>query len=210
MLHEFLLTNRDQIISRTRSRVAGRIGMAESDENLGNGVALFLNQIIDTLRHLMSANEELCQSATLQGSDLLRLGFTVGQVIQGYGDVGQVVTELAGKLQAPITADEFRTFSKCLDDAICHAVTEYGRQREQLLVTEGTKRLGQLAHELRNLLSTAMMSFEVLKYGNVGTNDRTSQLLSRSLVGLRNLIDCSLSEVRPGYGNSETAIGADG
>ena len=139
-----------------------------------------------------------------------RLGFTVGQVIQGYGDVCQVVTELAIELQVPITADEFRIFNKCLDDAVCHAVTEYGRQREKSLFAEETERLGYLAHELRNRLSTAMLSFEALKSGNVGINGRTSQLLGRSLVGLRNLIDRSLSEVRLDAGIQKRETRPDG
>ena len=50
MLHEFLLANRDAIISRSRARVAARMGVAESDENLGNGVPLFLDQLIEILK----------------------------------------------------------------------------------------------------------------------------------------------------------------
>ena len=86
--------------------------------------------------------------------------------IHDYGDVCQAVTELAVELDAPITADEFRTLNRCLDEAMAEAVTEFGRQRELSISDDETERLGFFAHELRNLLSNAMLAFEVLKSGN--------------------------------------------
>lgn len=49
---------------------------------------------------------------------------------------------------------------------IAGAVTAYGHQREQDLAHEGTERLGVLVHELRNLLNTAILSFDVIKRGH--------------------------------------------
>ena len=60
----------------------------------------------------------------------------------------------------------------------------------------GAERLGFLAHELRNLINTAILAFEVLKTGNVGVGGSTGAVLHRSLVGLRALIGRSLAEVR--------------
>ncbi len=97
---------------------------------------------------------------------------------------------------APITVDEFHTLNLCLDDAIAYAVTEYGRQREQSIVDVGTERMGFLAHELRNLLSTAVLSFEVLRKGNVGASGSTGTVHSRSLMRIGELINRSLAAVR--------------
>ena len=60
----------------------------------------------------------------------------------------------------------------------------------------GTSALGFLAHELRNLLNTAIVAFEVLKTGNVGVAGSTGAVLHRSLMGARALIGRSLAEVR--------------
>ncbi len=60
----------------------------------------------------------------------------------------------------------------------------------------GSERLGFLAHELRNLLNTAIIAFDVLRTGNVGVAGSTGTVLHRSLMGLRALIDRSLAEVR--------------
>jgi signal transduction histidine kinase len=96
--------------------------------------------------------------------------------------------------------DDFRMLNRCLDDAIAGAVTEYGRERHQSIMdgesARGSERLGFLAHELRNLINTAILAFDVLKTGNVGVAGSTGTVLFRSLKGLDALIGRSLAEVR--------------
>jgi len=136
------------------------------------------------------------ESATRHGGDLQKRGFTVAQVVHDYGGVCQAVTELADETKAPITADEFHTFNRCLDDAVAQAVTQYSRQHEQSITDQGTERVGELAHELRNALGVAMLSFQTLRTGSVGLGGSTSALLGRSLMRLSTLIDSSLAHVR--------------
>jgi signal transduction histidine kinase len=124
------------------------------------------------------------------------LGLTIAQVVHDYGDVCQAITELAVEQDAPIPSHEFGILNLCLDDAIAQAVTEYSRQRERAITDQGTERLGILAHELRNLLNTAVLSFESIKSGRVVAGGSTGLVHSRSLIGLRDLVDRSLAEVR--------------
>jgi signal transduction histidine kinase len=118
-------------------------------------------------------SSEISRSAVLHGHDLLRQGFSVSQVVHDYGDVCQAITELAVELNAPISTDDFRTLNRCLDDAIAGAGTEYGRARTQSGIdgesARGSERLGYFAHELRNLMNTAIIGFEVLKTGNLAS-----------------------------------------
>jgi signal transduction histidine kinase len=120
--------------------------------------------------------------------------------VHDYGDVCQAITELAVELAAPISTEDFRILNRCLDDAIAGAVTEYGRERTQSGIdgesARGNERLGFFAHELRNLMNTALMAFEVLKTGNVGVVGSTGTVLQRSLMASRALITRSLAEVR--------------
>jgi signal transduction histidine kinase len=139
---------------------------------------------------------EMGESASRQGGVLMGLGFSIAQVVQGYGDICQAITELAVALEAPITADEFRTLNRCLDEVIAEAVTEFAHQRDRSVATQNTERLGVFAHELRNLLNNALLAFEALKTGTIGIASNTGQMLGRSLLGLRDLIDGSLVEVR--------------
>jgi len=195
MLHEFLTLNRDEIIARARAKVAARPAPRPTEEELNNGVPLFLSQLGETLR-LSTGGDEMARSAAAHGGDLLRMGFTVSQVVHDYGDVCQAITELADEVGAPITTEEFRTLNRCLDDAIAEAVTEYTRQREQSIAEQDTERLGVLAHEARNQIFAALMAFEVLKTGNVGVRGSTGSVLGRSLIGLRDLMTRALAEVR--------------
>ena len=82
----------------------------------------------------------------------------MSQVVHDYGDVCQSITELAVETGASISAEDFRTLNRCLDEAIAGAVTEYGRERNQFGIdgesARGSERLGFLAHELRNLINT--------------------------------------------------------
>ena len=96
--------------------------------------------------------------------------------------------------------DEFRTLNRCLDNAIASAVTEFGYQRDFVVADKQTialnERLGFFAHELRNQLCTATLALSIIKQGNVGLSGATGGVLDRALVGLGNLIDRSLAEVR--------------
>jgi signal transduction histidine kinase len=201
MLHEFLTLHRDEIIARTRAKVATRTAPRPTEAELEHGVPLFLDELADTLlREQATAarptSAEIKRDAIQHGAALRQAGFTVAQAVHDYGDVCQAVTELAVELDLPISADEFKTLNRCLDEAIAQAVTEFARGRDLSVADRGTERLGFFAHELRNLLSNAMLAFEVLKSGTVGVGGSTGGVLGRNLNALRDLIDRSLAEVR--------------
>lgn len=141
MLDDFILTNRDTIVARTQARVALRTVPTPTEVELKHGIPMFLDQLGDALRLAKASSkvdhEQLQKAAGLHGGDLLRMGLTIGQVVHDYGDVCQVITQLAVQEGAPISGEEFRTLNLCLDDAIAGAVTEYARQRELNIVAEG-------------------------------------------------------------------------
>ena len=200
MLYEFITANREEIIRRCRAQVATRSVPPPTKAELDHGVPLFLDQLVDALRLGLSSSSEISRSAVLHGHDLLLQGFTLSQVVHDYGDVCQSITELAVETSAPISADDFRMLHGCLDDAIAGAVTQHGRERNQSTIdgdaVRENERIGFFAHELRNLIHTALIAFEVVKSGNVGVAGRTGTVLHRSLVGARDLIARSLAEVR--------------
>jgi signal transduction histidine kinase len=208
MLHDFITENRDEIIDLCRVKVGARPAPRPTLEELRHGVPRFLDQLAETLRLQAPSSRLIRDSAALHGGELLHLGFTVGQVVHDYGDICQSITELALEKKAPISTAEFRTLNRCLDDAIANAVTEYGKQRDHRISAEGKERLGVFTHELRNLLNTAMLSFEVLQTGSVGVGGATGAVLGRSLSGLRDLVDRSLADARliAGIQNRERII----
>jgi signal transduction histidine kinase len=208
MLHEFLTRNRDELVRRCRAKVARRPAPAPTDIELEHGIPLFLEQLIGALRKESGAPidgasqlpAEIGVTAGKHGREFFRKGFTVDQVVHDYGDLCQSVTELAAEKNAPVTVDEFRTFNRCLDNAIADAVSAFGQARDRITSADGehqlNERLGSLAHELRNLLNSAILAFAAIKTGNVAVVGATSAVLDRSLLGLHNVIDRSLAEVR--------------
>jgi hypothetical protein len=197
MLHEFLSVNTPEIIARTRVKLAARTSPVPTDAQLENGVPVFLTQLIDRLRLTTLDNEAIEASAALHGGELLAMGFTVSQVVHCYGDVCQVITQLADDLNISITAEEFKTFHLCLDDAMAHAVTEYQRRRDASVVSEGTARLGVLAQQLHTRLGNAMQASALLKKGNVSVGGSTGAMIGRSLRGMRTLVTDALVDTDP-------------
>ena len=143
---------------------------------------------------------EIGVTAAQHGRELLKHGFTVDQVVHNYGDLCQAITDLAFEREEPLAVDEFRTLNRCLDNAIADSVTEFAYQRDLLLEESGVdalnERLGFFAHELRNLIQNATLAVTAIKAGNVGLAGATGAVLDRSLIGLRNLVDRSLADVR--------------
>jgi signal transduction histidine kinase len=217
MLHTFLANNCDDLISRCRTKVAQRPARDASVLQLENGVPLFLEQLINTLRIeqtdrpadsvIVSGSpggnperSEIGEAAAQHGHELLRLGYTVDQVVHDYGDLCQAITDLAHERDAPFSIDEFRTLNRCLDNAIADAVTEFSYQRDfkvasQHAMEEG-ERIGSFAHELRNFLHTANLAFAAAKAGNLPLFGATGAVLERSLAGLGKLIDRSIEDAR--------------
>jgi len=196
MLDDFIKTNRNEVIARTRSKVAERSAPRPTQEELTKGIPLFIDQLVERLRGESPSERNMGASATAHGKEMMRQGFSVAQVVQDYGDVCQAVTELALVLDAPITTSEFRTLNRCVDIATAEAVSEYEHQRDRTISSEGTERLGILAHELRNQLNSAVMAFDIIKKGSVGVGGSVGAVLGRSLSGLRDTIDRTLAEVR--------------
>ena len=193
MLYEFIDLNRDVIICRTRHRVRSRPWPSVAPGEVEHGVPLFLTQLTETLRLEATSvpfpGDAIGATAARHGADLLRLGFTVSQVVHDYGDICQAITALAVEQEAPISVEEFHTLNRCLDTAIAEAVTEHARVTARTRSAEETERLGHAAHELRDILNTAVLAFHTLKRGDVAINGSTGAVLGRNLMNLRGVID---------------------
>jgi len=216
VLHEFLTRNKVELVHRCQEK-ASRRSPGEAARAPLLGIGAFLDQLIRTLelerssdpthaRGVPGANggyvapSEVRGSASEHGRELMRHGYSIDQVVHDYGDLSQAITDLAFEDRATIEAHEFRTVNRCLDSAIAAAVTEFSSERDFQVADRQTqdlsRRLGFLAHELRNHLTTATLAVNIIKSGNVGLSGATGKILDRSLSGLCQLIDRSLAEVR--------------
>lgn len=219
VLHHFLFKHRDELVKQCLAKAALR---SETDANADAektrfGVPMFLDQLIKTLAieqsdkpqasrsvsgNAMGSSQqsEIGQSATRHGRELSELGYTVEQVVHDYGDLCQAITDMAHELAEPISADEFRTFNRCLDNGIADAVTEFTRQRRLVNVVREQQALNQrlrfLAHELRDHLNIMTHAVTAIKSGQVGFTGATGKVLDRTLIDMRTMLDKSLADVR--------------
>ena len=215
MLHEFVTSNRLELIARCRNKVGERLSPAKIPLALDHGVPLFLQQLVETLRFEQGephpatfeverspAATEIGRAATVHGADMLRLGYTVDQVVHDYGDVCQAVTELAVENNKLIAAGEFRTLNRCLDNAIADAVTSFASAHQVLLEDQAEtlqQRLHYFSLEHRRLTDIALQAYAVIKSGKIGATGATGTLLAKTLEDLCSLTDRTLPEIRRGY-----------
>ena len=218
MMHTFLDTNHDELIARCIEKVVKRPKRNATAEQLRNGLPTFLEQLRKTLKaeqnngteanlktsvvpggELTSLCEMGCAAAT-HGTNLLKLGYTVDQVVHDYGDLCQAITDLAFERDVPFTVEEFRTLNRFLDNAIADAVTEFSFQRDAAIAHQHSadlnERLGFLMHEVRNSLNTATLAVRAIEFGGLTMAGATGEVLKRSHVAIGKLVDKSLAEVR--------------
>jgi hypothetical protein len=212
MLHDFITSNRQELISRCRTKVAARFEPTGTPAAVDHGVPLFLQQLVETLRLEQTTNTRsdsdsdptpaptaIGRAAALHGTELLHLGYSVDQVVHDYGDVCQSVTGLAVEQEIPISTDEFRTLNRCLDNAIADAVSSFGSARQISIDRQAEtlqQRLVIFAAEQQRLIDIAIQSLTAVKTGNVGLNGATGTLLNLALTDLRSLAERTLPEIR--------------
>ena len=212
MLYQFVNSNRDELIRRCREKVAKRFAPIGVPAVVDHGVPLFLQQLVDALRldpaipartvpdsKLADLPSEIQRAAALHGAELLRLGYSVDQVVHDYGDVCQAVTDLAVEQKASIGTDEFRTLNCCLDNAIAAAVTAFGEGRRVLGNQQAEdlhQRLSAFADEQRRLVDIAIHANSAIRTGNIGPTGATGALLVQALSELRILADRSVADIR--------------
>ena len=225
MLHALLTSNRLELIKRCKEKGARRFKPAETSAARDRGVPLFLQQVIETLQREKLTQtrttfepeptptlSEIGRAAALHGAEMLRLGFTVDQVVHEYGDVCQSVTDLAAEESVAISNDEFRTLNRCLDSAIADAVTSFGNARQALICNRAenlNSRLNEFREEHERLVDVAMQAFSAIRTGSVGFNGATGSLLDHALTELRQLAQSTFPEMQSARTSATTTVSAD-
>jgi hypothetical protein len=84
-------------------------------------------------------------------------------------------------LDASISARDFRTLNRGLDDAIAGAVAEHAR--EQAVLSAGA------ADDLKTAVESALAAFDVMRRGHVGVGGGTGAILHHSLLSILGFAD---------------------
>jgi signal transduction histidine kinase len=201
MLHDFLTQERATILQVAKQKAFESQGSRTTSDEVEAGWGIFYDELIA----LMARDQPFefhgemgvhTAVAEKHGKEFLRLGYTISEVVHSYGIICQAITALATQLNFTITSREFQQLNLSLDTAIAEAVTEFEKVRKENVDQAEIKRLGYLAHELRNCLQSATIALEMIEAGIVGVKSGTGGLLQNSLKKMADLIDTALTEVR--------------
>lgn len=209
MLHELVSSHRSELLSRTRSEGWAEPSPSTPTRPPERGVPLFLSQLAETLRlegaGLPSSPTAVGEGAASHARELFAAGSTIARVVDDYGAACLAVAELAVDEEPTLGAAELRTVARCLHTAIAEAVTEYERLKEVAAAQREQERSARLAHDLRNLVQTALLSFKVLEAGKAPPSGNAGRVLGRSLAGIRDLADGIVSPQVGAEGHPEGA-----
>jgi signal transduction histidine kinase len=199
-MHEFIAQNRDELL-RLVTRDMKASTPEWNEEELAQGFDVLLDEIVRALR---KASGEPSTSPLPQHSEVARSlgsrrqakGYEIAKIATDIGAISSSLGELARQRGITFPAGQYQVFNQCIDAASASALDEFwNRAREQREHDEAT-RVGFVIHELRNSVSSARLSFALLRRGELGINSKTGDVLDRSLRRLSTLIDEMLLAVQ--------------
>lgn len=203
MLHDFLLKERAGILALCARKILTVSGAAGSSVEMEKGLPVLYDELIEVLRTDLDRSEsqalpsqEQQSSAARRGKESLKLGYSISQIVHGYGAISAAISQYLSEMSASVSSYEMNLLNHSLDTATAQAVSEFDRLQREGVARDEVQRLGFLAHELRNALSTATIAYRMMQSGNLGVGGNTSRILENAHSRMKDLIDRSLTEVR--------------
>ncbi|MHB2026645.1 MAG: ATP-binding protein [Elusimicrobiota bacterium] len=199
MLSEFLARNQTEILALVMKKTVALSESLPSSRELEQGLPKFYGHLIGVLRRTPESSpkveDRVSESMTSEhGKELARLGYTVSQVVHGYGAICQSITQVAQDRNVAIDSGEFNLLNYGLDVAIAEAVTGFEDVRSEVSSRNEACRIGFLVHELRNALTIAHVAYRLIREGS--GLDEQHILLERSLTRMAGIIDQSSMQAR--------------
>lgn len=150
MLHDYLLEHREAILRAFRDKAGEEVKSAGSRDLMDRGIAVFFDELVEMLRREAPPSPDRSEGyklvaghAAVRGKESLRLGYTLSQLVRGYGRLGQTIVEYAAEHGGdPIPAKEFGRLNRTLDAAVAEAVGEFNSVHREAVKREELLRLG--------------------------------------------------------------------
>jgi len=161
--------------------------------------------VIDEIIRALGREKGLPESSPLPGKSAAaaergrrrkQLGSTIEKLSYDFGSISDAVGEIGRRAGVSFDASDYQVFNVSVDAAIAAAIEAYWNAAHGDANHAAAERLGFLAHELRNALSSAQMAFATLKRNQMGVNSRTGDVLERGLSRLESLNNQALLAVK--------------
>jgi signal transduction histidine kinase len=121
-----------------------------------------LLEVLSASMEQTGGGDSLRSVARTHGAHRQRLGWTIDESVFEYQLLCDSITELACSQQQPLPQQELIAMHRAITTSIAHTVDGFARRRESELRADEAERLGFVAHELRNPLTSARVSWDAM------------------------------------------------
>ena len=189
-LSELIAQRRDEIVERFVARTkAQSAAEALPDDHVSNSLGEFLDELVAAVKR-----EEPGRSASAirHGEQRFNLGYEIGAVVREYGVLRDLLYDVVEESGVSVSVGEMRRLAHFFINAIGDAASRYGSARDEELRRRTSQHVGFLAHELRNLLGSVKLGFDLMRERGDIRASRSVGAVERGLARLGMLIDDSL------------------
>jgi signal transduction histidine kinase len=197
-LSEFIRRHRERIVAAWSAKVREEVlRTALSQEQLRDALLLFLDEVIEALGHSGAALAQSGHSAVARAHGRQRhtLRHHISEVVREYGLLFECIVTLAREADTQLEPEQWLELSRCLYAGAAEAVDEFAEKSRTERRHADFEAFAFLAHEIRNPLSTARLSWELLSGSGTAVGPGAERL-GRSLERLGELVDYALTHSR--------------
>lgn len=193
-LSDLIAQRRDDIILQFIAQTKAR-GAAEGlpGEQVSNSLGEFLDELIEAVKVDEPGRSP---SAIAHGQQRFGLGYEIGAVVREYGVLRDLLFDVVEESGTAVSVCEMRRLAHFFIAAIGDAAGQYGVARDQELRRQAGQHVAFLAHELRNLVGSVKLGFDLMRERGDIRASRSVGAVERGLARLSALIDDSLVTVR--------------
>jgi signal transduction histidine kinase len=191
-LQDLILERRSEIVARWTESI--RLLLAPEGTprfELIDHLPSFLDELARNLA-ASSQGTEPSGIAAKHGEQRLRLGFDLSALVREYGMLRRCLVTLTRETGIEVSPRDWDILFESLISGIADAVTQFTQEREADRKRQSNEHFAFLAHELRNPLWIAQLSMDNLQTKGLLPENRSSQILKRSLQRIHQLVEGSL------------------
>lgn len=193
-VHELIRSNLFRLVNRAREIAAIRPAPRATIAELSEAIPILFELLLRELRPAPS-NAPGGFGSRDDWSFPLTVSLSVSQVIHDYVAVRFTIAELAAEVTEDASPAELARVNHCVAEATAQIEAGYARRHERALAADATEDIGNLVHELRNRISTAMLAFSLIhREGQL--RGRPAAILRRSLEAMTEHIARARLDVR--------------
>src|SRR5438105_7286653 len=198
LLHRLMADHRDELLAMAKERMRRqRPASPDLDAVREANLPAFLDAV---LARIPGSNPE---SGEPGSDDRPRIPgepirFDIDELVHEYGSLCYSAMEIAKRTGTSIPLREHQALNQSLDECIARTLVEWEHERRQDGEEHAAQRLGLVVHELRNALHTAAISFQAIRSGRIPVLGLTGDVVERSHLRLRAMVERLLAQVRLG------------